>query len=77
MKTTPLVVLTLMIILGVYDFGVVYFGNGVQSSVSRALERAGFRSPMFVLMIGLVCGHLFFAMSPECVCPLPIQADTK
>lgn len=73
MNTTPLVVLTLFIILGLYDFGVVYFGKGVESSVSRCLQRAGFKSPMFVLMLGMVMGHLFFAMKPECDCPVPVD----
>lgn len=71
MNTTASGLLTVFIILGVYDFAVVYFGGGIQSSISRCLERAGFKSPMFVLAIGIIIGHIWFNMKPECDCPVP------
>lgn len=66
METTPLVVFTLFIILGLYDAVAVYIRGGVKTSVSRFLERIGFKSPPFIFMMGLIMGHLFFALEPDC-----------
>jgi hypothetical protein len=71
METTPLVVFTLFIILGLYDGFVVFYkgrGSYIGESVSRCLQRTGFKSPLFVFMMGAIMSHLFWYMSPECDC---------
>ena len=64
MGTAPLVTFILIVILGIYDLGVVVFG-GTSSSVSNFLINAGFSSPVFVFAVGAVCGHLFWYMQPK------------
>jgi len=69
MTTTAIVILSAFIILGIYDAWVV-FSKGVGSSISRNLQRLGFRSPVAMLVIGTLIGHLWFSMEPECPkCP--------
>lgn len=65
MTTTAIVILTAFIVLGIYDAYVV-FSKGVGSSISRQLEKLGFKSPVAMLVIGIIIGHLWFAMEPEC-----------
>lgn len=76
MSITALVVFTLFLILGLYDGFVVFWngkGSNIGESVSRLLQRTGFKSPLFVFMFGLIMGHLFFYMQPECDCSVPIE----
>lgn len=69
MGTTEIIILAAFITLGIYDAWVV-FSKGVGSSISRALEKLGFKSPIAMLVIGIIIGHLWFAMEPECPkCP--------
>lgn len=80
MSITSLVVFTLFIILGLYDAFVVFYrgkGSNIGESVSRMLQRTGFRSPLFVFMFGLIMGHLFFYMKPECDCPAEVSAKAE
>jgi hypothetical protein len=65
MTTTAILILTVFIVVGIYDAAVV-FKRGVGSSVSRCLQRLGFRSPIAMLVIGTIIGHLWFEMEPEC-----------
>lgn len=64
MKLTPLVVTTLIIILGIYDLWAVAFG-GVESSVSRFMQEAGFSRPTVVFVVGYICGHWWGYMPPK------------
>jgi len=64
MDMTEIVILAAFIGLGIYDAWIV-FSKGVGSSISRALEKLGFRSPVAMLVIGIIIGHLFFNMRPE------------
>lgn len=52
------------IILGIYDF-IVVCRTGVGTSISRVMQRAGFRSPTVCLVIGYILGHIFGYMPPE------------
>ena len=63
MKTTPLVVLSVLIALALYDLGVVVFG-GTSGTISAFLVKLGFTSPFIPFVIGVLCGHFFFYMSP-------------
>lgn len=68
MDTTELVIFTALLAVGLYDAYVV-FTKGVGSSVSRAMERLGFKSPLAVFVVGAVIGHFWFGMKPACECP--------
>lgn len=70
MHPTAIVILSLFIAAGIYDAFIVYT-QGVGGSISRYLQKLGFRSPVAMLVIGIIIGHLWFAMEPEpCpVCP--------
>ena len=63
MKTTPMVVLALLIVAGLYDLGVVVFG-GTSGTISAFMVKLGFTSPFIPFVIGVLCGHFFFYMFP-------------
>ena len=65
MHPTAIVILSLWIAAGIYDAWVV-FTQGVGGSISRYLQKLGFRSPLAMLVVGTIIGHLWFAMEPEC-----------
>ena len=67
MHPTAIVILSAFITLGIYDAYVVYT-QGVGGSISRYLQKLGFRSPVAMLVIGIIIGHLWFSMEPE-PCP--------
>lgn len=76
MDNTEIIILATFIFLGIYDAWIV-FSKGVGSSISRALERLGFKSPVAMLVIGIIIGHLFFNMRPE-ECPkLPVSSEVS
>lgn len=76
MTTTAMVVLAFMIGLGLYDVYAVGTAKGdVSTSVSRFVQKLGFKSPMFVLVFGILVGHWFFYMTPECDCPAPQKVE--
>ena len=64
MSRTALVVTTCVIVLGIYDLWTVAVG-GVESSVSRFMQDAGFSNPTIVFTIGYICGHVFGYMPPK------------
>jgi len=64
MKNTALVITICMIVLGIYDFYVVAF-LGMDSTISRCCQVAGFRSPIFGLFIGFLLGHFFGYFPPR------------
>lgn len=77
MHPTAIVILSLFIAAGIYDAFIVYT-QGVGGSISRYLQKLGFRSPVAMLVIGIVIGHLWFAMEPDCtVLQLPVQEVGK
>lgn len=69
MSTTAILILSTFIVVGIYDAAVV-FRTGIGSSVSRCLQKLGFRSPVAMLVIGVIIGHLWFSMEPE---PTPCE----
>ena len=69
METTGIVVITFIIILGIYD-AIVVMRSGVGTSVSRFLQRTSLKSPVFSIVIGFVAGHIWGYMAPEC--PVPV-----
>ena len=77
MHLTNLVVFTLFLALALYDAFVVYFlgrSSNISLSVSRALERLGLNSPIFVFVTGCLIGHLLFSMSTDCSqCLKPVE----
>lgn len=64
MSLTGIVVCGLLITAALYDL-VVVCKNGVGCSVSRLFQRVGFRSPVFVFVVGALCGHFWIPMSRE------------
>ena len=58
MTTTGIFLVILFVTAGIYDF-IVVCKNGVGCSISRSMQRAGFRSPIVSLVIGALLGHLF------------------
>lgn len=64
MSNTHLVITVAVITLGIYDL-IVVFRRGVGSSISRALQVAGFRSPTVVFVFGYLAGHFWGYMPPE------------
>jgi len=65
MHPTAIIILSAFITLGIYDAVIVYT-QGVGGSISRYLQKLGFRSPVAMLVIGTIIGHLWFSMEPEC-----------
>lgn len=77
MHPTAIVILSLFIAAGIYDAFIVYT-QGVGGSISRYLQKLGFRSPVAMLVIGIIIGHLWFSMEPDCkVLQLPTQEVGK
>lgn len=76
MGTTELVIFSLLLAAALYDAYVV-FTKGVSSSISRAMERLGFKSQLAVFTVGCIIGHFWFSLEPECPkCPVPaVQCD--
>lgn len=69
METTNLIVFSLILTLGVVDAYLVLIkgrASNISQSVSRCLERLGFRSPVFVFVAGAAIGHFWFSMKPDC-----------
>jgi hypothetical protein len=64
-----MIITAAIIILGVYDLFVAFWG-GLDSSISRAMQDAGFKSPTIPFVLGYICGHWFGYMKPNCPkCP--------
>lgn len=61
MKPAGLVVFIAFIVVGIIDLGFVVFG-GTGTTISAFMIDAGLRSPFWVFVAGLVCGHLLFPM---------------
>lgn len=72
MTTTGIFVTACFIVVGIYDL-IVVMKTGVGCSVSRFLQRSGFKSPIVAIVIGAILGHLFLYMPPE---PLPCGEKT-
>lgn len=64
MTLTAIVVTGMIITLAIYDLIVVCRG-GVQSSVSRFMQRSSLKSPVVAFAVGFICGHIFGYMAPE------------
>lgn len=64
MSPAGLTVFIMLIVGGTIDLGFVLFG-GTGSSVSNFLINAGFKAPLFSIMVGACCSHLWFYMTPE------------
>lgn len=71
MTITAQIITAVVIGLGIYD-SVVVLRTGVGTSISRVMQRAGFRSPLVVFVVGFICGHIFGYMQPE-----PPQQNTN
>jgi hypothetical protein len=65
MTKTSMIVTGTIIALGIYDLTVVAFG-GVDSSVSRFFQNAGFQSPFIAFTVGYICGHFWGFMAQKC-----------
>lgn len=77
MHPTAIVILSIFLAAGIYDAFIVYT-QGVGGSISRYLQKLGFRSPVAMLVIGIIIGHLFFSMEPDCTAlKLPTQEAGK
>lgn len=65
MKPAGLVVFIAFIVVGMIDLGFVVFG-GTGTTISAFMVGAGLRSPFWVLVFGILVGHLVFRMHPVC-----------
>lgn len=65
MKPAGLVVFIAFIVVGIIDLGFVVFG-GTGTTISAFMVDAGLRSPFWVLVFGIVVGHLVFGMKAVC-----------
>lgn len=74
MSTTGIVVTACFISLGIYDM-IVVMRKGVGCSISRFMQRVGFKSPIVCVVIGMLLGHFFMYMPPEC--PEKEEASTE
>lgn len=61
MSTPGLIVFIGMIVLGIYDLGLVLF-SGTGSSISAFMVDAGIRSPLWLCILSMVIGHFVFGM---------------
>lgn len=73
MNTTGILIVTVFIVLGIYD-AIVVIRKGVGCSISRFLQRTALRSPVFTFCIGAVVGHIFGYMAPE---PIAVELENK
>lgn len=65
MGTTELIIFSLLLAAALYDAYIV-FTKGVASSISRAMEKLGFKSQLAVFTVGAVIGHFWFGLEPDC-----------
>jgi len=61
MSVTGMVLTAVVVMLGIYDI-IAAFRGGVNSTISRAMQMAGFRSPTVVFVLGAIFGHCFLQM---------------
>lgn len=59
MKTPAVLVFTLIIILGCYDFAVVYFFPSVPS-ISQFFQGLQVKAPFVTIVMAICVGHLLF-----------------
>ena len=64
MKWTAFITTVVVIALGIYDLVMVSF-FGIETSISQFVINLGFHAPVFVFMVGFVCGHVFGWMPPK------------
>lgn len=64
MSVTAQIITAVVIGLGIYDL-VVVLRTGVNTSISRVMQRAGLKSPLVAFVVGFICGHCFGYMQPE------------
>jgi len=64
MSTTGIVVTGFLIAIALYDM-VVVIRKGVGCSVSRFIQRVGFKSPIVIFVTGALCGHFWLYLPPE------------
>jgi hypothetical protein len=64
MEPTAIIITGLFITVALYDL-VLVVKNGVGCSVSRFMQRAGFKSPIFSVVLGMLLGHFWMYMPPE------------
>ncbi len=65
MTLTKMIITAAIIILGVYDLFAAFWG-GVDSTISRVMQDAGFRSPTIPFVLGYIAGHVLGYMPPKC-----------
>ena len=68
MSWPGLVVFVALIILGLYDLGLVVF-RGTGSTISAFMVDAGIKSPLWLCVMSVVLGHFIFGMYPVGKCP--------
>jgi len=61
MSLTGMILTGMFVTLGIYDI-VAAFRGGVNSTVSRAMQMAGFRSPTVLFVLGGLFGHCFLQL---------------
>jgi hypothetical protein len=64
MSLTGIIITGILITIALYDL-VVVVKHGVGCSVSRFMQKVGFRSPIFSFVTGAIIGHFWLYMPPE------------
>jgi hypothetical protein len=64
MTRTAMVITACVCVAGIYDLIAVFTG-GVEPSISRVMQQAGFDAPMVVFAVGFVAGHIFGYLPPK------------
>lgn len=54
------IILTIFIVAGIYDFGAVYILHEKLPSISSLFSRYAFQFSFWEFVVGLTMGHLFF-----------------
>lgn len=60
MKKTPVIILTIFIVAGIYDFGSVYVLPDKLPSISSLFSKYAFQFSFWEAVLFLTLGHLFF-----------------
>jgi len=65
MTLTKMIITAAIIILGVYDLFAAFWG-GVDITISRVMQDAGFSHPFVAFVVGGICSHFWMYMPPKC-----------
>lgn len=68
----PVMIITLLASVFLFDFVLVSSSDGVSISVSEWIDSMSHKYPILPFLFGILCGHLFFSIPYK---RKPIQVD--